>query len=59
VLELRVFGATQAMADVADRLDKVPGSCHVIRTVDGGAGRSQVTADLVDAQRGEATWRGE
>jgi uncharacterized hydrophobic protein (TIGR00271 family) len=48
VLQLRVFGATQAMADVAERLRKIPGSRHVIRTTDGGSERSLVTADLVD-----------
>lgn len=48
MLQLRVFGSTQAMADVADRLDEIPGSRHVMRMVDGGSGRCVVTADLVD-----------
>jgi uncharacterized hydrophobic protein (TIGR00271 family) len=36
------------MADVAERLQAIPGSRHVIRTGDGPSGRSLVTADLVD-----------
>jgi uncharacterized hydrophobic protein (TIGR00271 family) len=48
MLQLRVFGSTQAMAEVADRLDETPGSRHVMRTVDGGSGRCIVTADLAD-----------
>jgi hypothetical protein len=48
MLQLRVFGSTQAMANVAERLEEIPGSRHVMRTVDGGSGRCIVTADLVD-----------
>jgi uncharacterized hydrophobic protein (TIGR00271 family) len=36
------------MADVAEQLEGIPGSRHVIRTGDGDSGRSLVTADLVD-----------
>ena len=48
MLQLRVFGAPSAMADVADCLHDVAGARHVIRTEDGGSGRCLVTADLVD-----------
>jgi uncharacterized hydrophobic protein (TIGR00271 family) len=48
VLHLRVFGAMQAVADVADCLDEIPGSRHVIRTLDGTSGHAVVTADLVE-----------
>ena len=48
MLQLRVFGSTQAMAAVADRLEEIPGSRHVMRTMDGGSGRCTVTADLGD-----------
>lgn len=48
MLQLRVFGPTQTMADVADRLEEIPGSRHVIRTEDEGSGHAVVTADLVD-----------
>lgn len=36
------------MADVAQRLQTIPGSHHVIRTGDGYGGAAVVTADLVD-----------
>jgi uncharacterized hydrophobic protein (TIGR00271 family) len=36
------------MADVADRLGRLPGSSHVLRTGDDGLGHSLVTADLGD-----------
>ena len=48
MLLLRVVGSTQAMADVAGSLEEIPGSRHVMRTVDGGSGRCIVTADLID-----------
>lgn len=48
MLQLRVFGASAAMANVAERLEAIPGSRHVIRTQDGNSGRALVTADLVD-----------
>lgn len=30
MLQLRVFGSVQAMGDVADRLEEIPGSRHVL-----------------------------
>jgi uncharacterized hydrophobic protein (TIGR00271 family) len=42
------------MADVAECLQAIPGSRHVIRTTDGGSGRCIVTADLVDDAVDEA-----
>jgi uncharacterized hydrophobic protein (TIGR00271 family) len=48
VLQLRVFGASQQLVDVAARLQEIPGSRHVIRTGDGANGNALVTADLVD-----------
>jgi uncharacterized hydrophobic protein (TIGR00271 family) len=36
------------MADVADRLGRLPGSSHVLRTGDDGLGQALVTADLGD-----------
>jgi uncharacterized hydrophobic protein (TIGR00271 family) len=36
------------MGEVADHLEEIPGSRHVMRTVDGGSGRCTVTADLGD-----------
>ncbi len=48
MLQLRVFGTSATIGDVAARLQHVPGSRHVIRMVDGGAGTAQVTADLFD-----------
>jgi uncharacterized hydrophobic protein (TIGR00271 family) len=48
MLQLRVFGPPPAMADVAGRLEDLPGSRHVIQIGDGGSGRAVVTADLVD-----------
>jgi uncharacterized hydrophobic protein (TIGR00271 family) len=36
------------MADVATHLEAIPGSRHVVRTGDGVAGNTLVTADLVD-----------
>jgi uncharacterized hydrophobic protein (TIGR00271 family) len=48
MLQLRVFGAAPAMADVAERLQDIPGSRHVIRTGNGDGGHAVVMADLVD-----------
>jgi uncharacterized hydrophobic protein (TIGR00271 family) len=48
VLQLRVFGASQQLVDVAARLQEIPGSRHVVRTGDGAHGNAFVTADLVD-----------
>jgi len=48
LLQLRVFGAAPAMDDVAERLQRIPGSRHVIRMGDGDLGSAVVTADLLD-----------
>jgi uncharacterized hydrophobic protein (TIGR00271 family) len=48
MLQLRVFGAAPAMADVAERLQGIPGSRHVIRTGNGDGDPAVVMADLVD-----------
>ena len=48
MLQLRVFGTPPAMAAVADCLQRIPGSRHVIQMGDGELGGALVTADLVD-----------
>jgi hypothetical protein len=48
VLQLRVFGASQVITDVASQLEVIPGARHVILTADGASGNALVTADLVD-----------
>jgi uncharacterized hydrophobic protein (TIGR00271 family) len=48
VLQLRVFGTPPAMAAVADRLQRIPGSRHVIQLGNGELGGALVSADLVD-----------
>jgi uncharacterized hydrophobic protein (TIGR00271 family) len=48
VLQLRVFGASELIADVASELEVIPGSRHVVLTKDGASGKALVTADLVD-----------
>jgi hypothetical protein len=48
VLQLRVFGSSPAMAAVADSLQRIPGSRHVIQMGNGELGDALVTADLVD-----------
>ncbi len=48
MLQLRVFGASPAMGDVAVRLQQIPGSRHVIRMRDGDLGKVLVTADLAE-----------
>lgn len=48
MLQLRVFGPAGAMADLADGLEQIPGSRHVIRTGDGRPGTALVTAYLVE-----------
>ena len=46
MLQLRVYGASEAMAAVADRIDALAGAHHV-SLVEGARGRSTlVTADL-------------
>jgi uncharacterized hydrophobic protein (TIGR00271 family) len=46
VLQLRVFGAAQTIAEVADQLAALPGSRHVLRTEDGSSGSAVVTAEF-------------
>ena len=46
MLQLRVFGAAPDMAQVAERLGRVPGSSHILTT--GNDGQVLVTADLGD-----------
>ena len=48
MLQLRVFGASEAMSDVAECLQEIPGARHVIRSGDGDGGGALVTADLLD-----------
>src|SRR5947209_3647822 len=48
MLALRVFGASPVMADVAERLQEIPGARHVIRTGDPDGRNGVVMADLVD-----------
>jgi uncharacterized hydrophobic protein (TIGR00271 family) len=48
VLQLRVYGASRAIADVAGELEAISGSRHVIITGDGTSGNAVVTADLID-----------
>jgi uncharacterized hydrophobic protein (TIGR00271 family) len=48
VLQLRVFGASSLMPEVARQLEVIPGSQHVILTGDGASEKAVVTADLVD-----------
>ena len=57
VLQLRVFGATQVIADVAGHLTGIPGSRHVIVTGDNGSGNALVTADLADDAADQALSR--
>jgi uncharacterized hydrophobic protein (TIGR00271 family) len=48
VLQLRVYGASPAIADVAGELEAISGSRHVIISGDGASGKAVVTADLID-----------
>jgi uncharacterized hydrophobic protein (TIGR00271 family) len=48
LLQLRVIGPQPAMDDVANRLEDIAGSRHVIQTADRRSGRAVVTADIVD-----------
>lgn len=48
MLQLRVFGAAPAMAAVAERLQAIPGSRHLIRTGNGDGRQAVVTVDLGD-----------
>jgi uncharacterized hydrophobic protein (TIGR00271 family) len=46
VLELRVFGSAEVIAETARYLEQLPGSTHVILSSDGHSDRALVTADL-------------
>lgn len=48
MLQLRVFGTPPAMAAVAESLQRIPGSRHVIQLGNGELGGALVSADLVD-----------
>jgi uncharacterized hydrophobic protein (TIGR00271 family) len=48
VLQLRVFGAEDVIAEVAGQLTEIPGSRHVIVTGDRDSGKALVTADVAD-----------
>lgn len=48
VLQLRVFGASELIADIANQLEGIHGARHVIVSGNGAAGQALVTADLVD-----------
>jgi uncharacterized hydrophobic protein (TIGR00271 family) len=46
VLQLRVYGASSRIAQVAERVAALPGSRHVLVTRDGDAGAAMATADV-------------
>jgi uncharacterized hydrophobic protein (TIGR00271 family) len=46
VLQVRAYGSAERMAQVADGLAGLPATHHVLRTVDAGADRAMVTADV-------------
>jgi uncharacterized hydrophobic protein (TIGR00271 family) len=48
MLHLRVFGVNDAMAQVAERLDALPGLHHVMQTGNGDSRTTLVSADLDD-----------
>jgi uncharacterized hydrophobic protein (TIGR00271 family) len=49
VLQLRVFGASELIAELTNQLEGIDGARHVIVSGNGGAsGKALVTADLVD-----------
>lgn len=48
MLQLRVFGASDLVADVAAQLEGIDGARHVIVSGNGASGEALVTADLVD-----------
>jgi uncharacterized hydrophobic protein (TIGR00271 family) len=48
MLQLRVFGATGVIGTVADELEQIPGSRHVMLMRGHDSGKALVTADLVD-----------
>ncbi|MBV9417346.1 MAG: DUF389 domain-containing protein [Solirubrobacterales bacterium] len=48
VLQLRAFGGSELIADIANQLEQIHGARHVIVSGNGAAGKALVTADLVD-----------
>ena len=48
MLQLRVFGTSQQLGDIAARLREIPGTRHVVRTGDGAQTDAFLTADLAD-----------
>ena len=48
MLQLRVFGDSHVLGDVAEKLGTMPGARHVILTGDGAAGAALLTADVVE-----------
>lgn len=48
MLQLRVYGVARAMAEVAERLQAIPGSRHLIRTGNVEGSQVMVTVDLAD-----------
>jgi uncharacterized hydrophobic protein (TIGR00271 family) len=48
VLQLRVFGASELIADLTNELERIHGARHVIVSGNGASGKVLVTADLVD-----------
>lgn len=54
VLQLRVFGSPELIADLANQLERIHGARHVIVSGNGAAGQALVTADLVDDAVDEA-----
>jgi uncharacterized hydrophobic protein (TIGR00271 family) len=54
MLQLRVFGGSQELTHVAERLREIPGSRHVLHLGDGSRGQAMLTADLVDDAVDEA-----
>ena len=54
MLQLRAFGASELIADIANQLEGIHGARHVIVSGNGAAGQALVTADLVDDAVDEA-----
>lgn len=54
MLQLRVFGTSRQLANVAQALEQIPGARHVVRTGDGSDDSAFVTADLFDHAVDEA-----
>jgi uncharacterized hydrophobic protein (TIGR00271 family) len=48
VLQLRVFGASELIADLSNELEEIHGARHVIVSGNGASGKALVTADLGD-----------